>query len=604
MQKLLAEHHCNGGMTLPASEMRFFCDLQKKPRFNRSKMKVVISRAEKHLTEEIPLCPASLYIQYVENGNRSNYERVYFKRRDIMLDLALAEAFEKKGRFTEKLMDVVWAIMEESSWTIPAHIAPTSPTHGNFKLPPVYNEERLHAIDLFSAATGAGLAMVYYLCKDALDGITPIICEKLKYLVVERQIKPFLNCVFWWMGLYGNAVNNWNPWIISNILLIDAILVEDPYTRARVVDRAISCVDNFTAHYAPDGGCDEGPNYWTRAGASYFDVLETLYDMTGGKIDIFGDPLVKAICEYEPKMYVNGRRFVNFADCPPNVSPDGSLLRRMGERCGSDILCRFGDTVAGFDDVKVAADAPYRTLRNLMTPNHASDKSYGFRRVWFPHLKVMTARENEQTDVGLFVAMKGGHNAESHNHNDVGNVIVFYNGQPVIIDTGCGAYTAKTFSARRYELWYMQSQYHNVPDIGGVGEHEGAEFHSDDEAYDQATGGVKMQLKNAYLPAAGILSYTRETLLDGKVVRIRDTFSLDGEKEVDLHFLSCVRPVIKGNAITLAQGRVMKFDPRLTAQVEEVEATDGLADTWHSPVLWNIHLRATVKDASFETAVE
>ncbi|MBQ9691918.1 MAG: hypothetical protein IJV70_02030, partial [Clostridia bacterium] len=59
----------------------------------------------------------------------------------------------------------------------------------------------------------------------------------------------------------------------------------------------LDSLDNWTALYAPDGGCDEGPSYWGAAGASYFDCLELLYDLSGGKINVYGHPLVKAIFE-------------------------------------------------------------------------------------------------------------------------------------------------------------------------------------------------------------------------------------------------------------------------------------------------------------------
>jgi methionyl aminopeptidase len=35
--------------------------------------------------------------------------------------MTLAEIYEDKGRFTEKIATVAWAIMEEASWVIPAH---------------------------------------------------------------------------------------------------------------------------------------------------------------------------------------------------------------------------------------------------------------------------------------------------------------------------------------------------------------------------------------------------------------------------------------------------------------------------------------------------
>lgn len=47
-------------------------------------------------------------------------------------------------------------------------------------------------------------------------------------------------------------------------------------------------------------------------------------------------------------------------------------------------------------------------------------------------------------------------NLERHNHNDIGQFIVYADGKPVIIDVGVETYTAKTFSERRYEIWTME----------------------------------------------------------------------------------------------------------------------------------------------------
>src|SRR5437868_14155296 len=71
----------------------------------------------------------------------------------------------------------------------------------------------------------------------------------------------------------------------------------------------------------------------------------------------------------------------------------------------------------------------------------------------------MAARSVPNSAQGLYVAAWGGHNAQSHNHNDVGNFIVYGDGKPVLIDVGVETYSAKTFSPQRYEIWTMQSAY-------------------------------------------------------------------------------------------------------------------------------------------------
>ena len=607
MPRIFAERKINADSVLPISECILFADAKRRE-FVPEKLDNVVKKAEAFLDTPIPLLPVSVFLEFRDNGNRSNYQNIYFRRREMALTLALAEAYEKKGRFTVKLMDTVWAIMEESTWMIPAHMY-NSPTHGELGIPPVYDDTRMHGIDLFSASTSGMLTAVYTLMKDELDKISPVICEKMRYMITDRIIKPYLHCVFWWTGERGNGVNNWCPWVTSNILHTASVMVEDIYLRRRVVTKALASLDAFTADYQADGGCSEGPGYWGAAGASYFDCLELLSDMTGGKINIYDHPLVKNMFEYIVKFNINARRFINFADCGPYSHHDGAMIRRMGEKCGSETLCSFGDTMAMLADGAVGYGGHshvYRCLRNLMTETPTSCDKKASRRIWFPNLKVMAARESEDPSKGIFVAMKGGSNGEQHNHNDVGNVVVYYNGNPVLIDTGAGEYTKKTFSPQRYELWFMQSNYHNLPAFGGVAQRQGGRYVSSDEIYDPETGGVKMELKGAYTPDAELVSFTRETVLDeNAVIHITDSVEMTKEQEVDFRYMTCARPeLVENGRIALAEGRTMTYDPRLECEIEEFEVNDrGIENNWKSKVLWRLHFRATFTKDSFEFTV-
>ena len=96
--------------------------------------------------------------------------------------------------------------------------------------------------------------------------------------------------------------------------------------------------------------------------------------------------------------------------------------------------------------------------------------------IWMDGIEVMVAREKQGSPEGLYLAAKGGHNSESHNHNDVGSCIIFVDGLPGIIDVGVETYTRKTFSPQRYEIWTMQSQYHNLPTINGKMQLPGKQF--------------------------------------------------------------------------------------------------------------------------------
>ena len=86
------------------------------------------------------------------------------------------------------------------------------------------------------------------------------------------------------------------------------------------------------------------------------------------------------------------------------------------------------------------------------------------------------AREHEGRPDGLAVSLKGGHNDENHNHNDLGSVIVALDGVPAVIDPGRPTYDARTFGPDRYDIWCMRSDWHSVPAPRGLLQQHGPEF--------------------------------------------------------------------------------------------------------------------------------
>ncbi len=592
------------GKVLPRSDFKLFSEFSEYE-YNPKRMQKVVERAEKYLETDVPMLPASLYREFTVIGNRANYEGLFFKRREMALTLALAEFHEKKGRFSEKLMDVVWAIMEESTWMLPAHLY-NSPYGGDMTLGPVYNSEKRHGLALFSATTGAMLTVVYHYAKDALDAITPIICEKMKYMIRERLILPFVECTFWWTGDAGNTVNNWNPWIISNVLLATAIIEDDLYTREKVVELATKRLDNFINCYHPDGGCDEGPSYWSAAGASLFDCLEILEDMTDGKITVYDNELVRNIGEYIFKVNINGNRFTNFADCPPKTLPSPALLIRFGEKCNSPFLASFGKKLSCHEESIVLTGTPYRGLRTAITPDIEAEHCPMPTFTYLPDLKLMTARETDDSAKGMFLASKGGNNGEMHNHNDVGNFMVYYDGKPVIIDTGVGTYTKQTFSPQRYELWFMQSGYHNLPSFNGVDQKEGRQYASANDVFKEEEKSHTLEIAGAYQKTAGVVSFVRTSKLSGGIVTINDKITLESEKKIDMHLMSAVLPVIEGDKIHLAEQRVLHFPADLlSAEIEEFDPIGmNTKSAWGTEKLWRIHLTAVAKEIEYTLTVE
>ena len=299
----------------------------------------IISEAEAALQNEIPILLASVYKQFAITGNRSEYQDPYFLRRSMLLELTLGELCENKGRFLEKIVDLVWAILEESTWVVPAH------NKGKSAL--LYEFDDVEYIDLFSCSTAANLALTYAFFQEALDDGDKehLVSRRLETEIERRIFTPFEKYAKGWfyIGYYQKKLNNWNPWVLSNLLFITAIFEEHEERRISLCDDMLTYTDNFLDTYGSDGGCDEGPSYWGAAGAAYFDFLDLLYKLSDGKINKFEEPLVYNMGDYIRKASIGDGYFVNFADCAPIIKGmDVKMIYRFGKSTNNISLMEIG----------------------------------------------------------------------------------------------------------------------------------------------------------------------------------------------------------------------------------------------------------------------
>jgi hypothetical protein len=492
-----------------------------------------VESAVRHLDSAWPPLPATAFLEYARSGNRSGFERLSFERRERLARFVVAEVFENKGRFLDSIANGLWAICEESYWGVPAHLGMQRRGTG---LPDVTEP----TVDLFSAETGSLLAWTVYLLGDRLDRISPLLNERSYQEVDRRILTPNLQRDdFWWMGFRTEReLNNWNPWINSNWLTAALILERDEQKRRSAVFKIMRSLDKFLNSYPEDGGCDEGPGYWGRAGASLFECLEMLQGATRGAVNYCSDPLVCRIGQYIYKIYIKDDYYVNFADASGKNNPEAGLVYRYGKSIDDPMMAGFGAFLAGRQDrgAKIGfqrGDSLGRLLPDLL---HVQDLRATrpveplLRDFWLPDLQVMGARSYPDSSKGFYLAAKGGHNAESHNHNDVGNFVVYVDGRPVLIDVGVGTYTAKTFSPERYEIWTMQSAYHNLPSINGFLQKDGRQFHAENVVYkaDDAAATFSLDIAKAYPAEARVNSWIRTlTLARQKSVELLERYSLE-----------------------------------------------------------------------------
>ncbi len=554
----------------------------------------IVALAEEVAERAVPALPATLYLEYRRVGDRERYQNVWMERRAMLNALALAECVEAGGRFLDPLANVAWAICEESSWTWPAHI-------GRQKAGVGLPDTSEPVVALFSAETAASLAWVVYLLEDRLDEVSPQIGRRIRREIDQRILTPYLQRDdFDWMG-FGRSgrPNNWNPWINSNVLAAALLVERDEARRPAIVRKALRCLDRFFMPYPPDGSCDEGPSYWGHAGASLFDNLELLHSATQGKFDVYDDPAVRAIGRYIYLTHVADNAFVCVGDCDAIPSLPRDLIYRYGRRIDDANMQSLAAAGRVGDELWSEARGPWSMMRTLYALFNLSNLREAkaaplVRDAWLGHedMQLMAARDKAGSAEGLYVAAWGGHNAQSHNHNDVGNYIVYHDGRPVIIDVGRPTYTRQTFSRDRYKIWAMQSAYHNLPTVNGQMQQPGRQYAAAEvtSAADDSAAELKLNLASAYPASAGIASWVRTVrLVRGHSVQVTDEFALvEPSSDIVEHLITaCDVENLAAGRLRLVQQEagtdvLVRYDPpELDVDVETIELDDAkLAGIW------------------------
>nr|WP_248278163.1 heparinase II/III family protein [Paenibacillus sp. SZ31] len=112
------------------------------------------------------------------------------------------------------------------------------------------------------------------------------------------------------------------------------------------------------------------------------------------------------------------------------------------------------------------------------------------------------------------ISIKGGHNDEPHNHNDLGQFIIHCGGENILCDPGAGLYTQAYFAPGRERLFHISSSGHSVPLIEGQEQSSGRQAQAHVLEAKLAEGGgeldTTLDLTSAYSGAASLARYTRQ----------------------------------------------------------------------------------------------
>ncbi len=273
----------------------------------------------------------------------------------------------------------------------------------------------------------------------------------------------------------------------------------------------------------------------------------------------------------------------------PELSAFGASLYRA--HASADAICRAKAPFSA-PDLETPSSAFDPTLRDNMDFRAILNAALASQQIedFAGEFVCRTQDSFPSLSAGIFrgkyfcAAAKGGHNGENHNHNDCGNVIVYADGRPVLIDAGVGAYTRDTFSDRRYTIWTMQSSFHNLPEINGCMQRNGAEFAAHNTVF--SADSFSCELSGAYPQEAGLLSYRRRMQLEENRVTLISQFqfrqnpSEEKENRLVLNYMLADLPVLDTACLARAGGCIFT----LPAGIWSLELIEFGEDEKLSPV--------------------
>jgi len=427
--------------------------------------KEVISEAEMLLQKPIPAQPDELYLDYSRTGNRTRWQEISGLRRERIGPIVLAECLENKGRFIPAFEKLVRVLYSERTWVMPAHDSKLTNFNGTSI-----------DIDLGSSKLAWSLATADYLLADKLN---PEFRKLIRDNLNRRIFEPYQDMVLgkreqnWWM----TGTNNWNAVCLAGVTGSALAVIESPRQRAFFIAAAEKYSTNFLEGFTDDGYCSEGLGYWNYGFGHYIMLSEMIYQATNGKVDLLQNPRAKQAAGFGANIEILNGVYPAFADCSIDARPSPQLMYFVSRRFGMALrsweqivpssaggsLCQI--MMYSFPP-RVLLDARQVAGASRTAPAQGDLRSPGIRS-WFDQGGVLVCRPEPNSSSRLAVALKGGHNAEHHNHNDVGSFVVVLGDKPFLLDPGSEVYTARTFSGRRYESNVLNSFGHPVPVVAG-----------------------------------------------------------------------------------------------------------------------------------------
>lgn len=425
-------------------------------------VKDIIDLATKVKDQESPKLTFERFIEFLENGNRFRYEKLFFTSKNELHALVMAEIIEGEGTYLEAIQERLWQWCDMYSWELPAHVPLTEEAIQELGV------AADQVVALFSAESGFYFAEILNLLGDKLH---PLLAYRLKEEINRRIIKPYKENTYGW----EEVKMNWASVCAGATGCAAIYQVKDTDELAQIVARVIGTMQSYLLGFDKEGVTTEGLGYWQYGFSFYMYFAELLKERTCGKIDLFMvDEQISKIAKLPTYLQFPDMHMINFSDAPGDMwYGEYGLLTKLQQLFGVNEYHFPTDIHIFRDHTSKWALLSRNVFWTLAKEDFAPNKGYTGTK-FFEESQWFIDRSYNKQDKFVCFAAKGGHNDEPHNHNDLGHFIMHYGNHTALCDLGAPEYTKEFFSGSRYTFLHASSKGHSVPIINGYEQKEGA----------------------------------------------------------------------------------------------------------------------------------
>lgn len=525
----------------------------------RDQQTLLKREAESLIIDSIPVLTFNKYRLFDYNGNRSEYESVYFLKRKRLLVFGLLAYLDESDKNISELQDCIWNICDEYTWALPAHLGGNSLNpDGSIVQGRIVPHRQM--LDLFACETAFALSEILYLLEERLD---PLLADRVRKECFSRVLDPFAESAFLWP--FEEMKNNWCAVCAGSIGACALYLMDNSEKKAGIIHRTMKSLDNFLDSFSDDGVCLEGLGYWNYGFGFFVAYADLLKQFTGNRVDVLNTEKVSRIAAFPQACYLNDHISLAFSDAVPHEKTRPGLYAYLQHQYRDLSLLPVSSLAGILDDPCARWSLSFRDLvwsGMYRRESSGPDTKENNKATTFYPFPVAQWFVLQDYSGALCFAIKGGNNDEPHNHNDAGSFMLCKGSDEFITDLGSGEYVKDYFNERRYLFLCNSSRGHSVPIINHFAQEAGPDSRAELLSYEERESGqlcITLDLSRCYPAAAGLKRFIRTLLFipERECMELRDYVSLNKEGPVSIteRFISRLSIKIHEDKTIAIQGK-------------------------------------------------